>query len=71
MRCAVSGGRYEERLINGISRLVVNAIIGRDIATNQCWGGHDDIDDAEDGSFDVMALSLTNIDWGSGYKVKR
>ncbi|MCP4747925.1 MAG: hypothetical protein GY874_17575 [Desulfobacteraceae bacterium] len=49
----------------------LNAIIGRDIATDQCWGGHDAIDDAEDGSFDVMALSLTNTDWGSGYKVKR
>ena len=54
----MSGGRYEERLIKGISRLIVNAIIGRDIATDQCWGGHDAIDDADDGSFDVMALSL-------------
>ncbi len=58
LRCAVSGGRYKERLINGISRLIVNAIIGRDVTTDQCWGGHDATNDVDDGSFDVMALSL-------------
>ncbi len=54
----MSAGRYEERLVKGSSILIVNAIISRDIATDQCWGGPDDIDDTKDGSFDVMALSL-------------